>query len=223
MKAKPRVLKKSVVAFFSLWLVCFAPGAVVTAQARGVMGVITGKVLDRLLLGTGERAAFRGVVGRGVKRVPGVREAERGAKALARQRIIKKLPPSIKKTFAKGRYTQVRLPRPLKVYRYHGDYNREPRKFAFVTDEELFTEPQVRQRLAIPTIAAGPKGGYRHIVWVSRYEIPKGTLISRGMVAPLGRFPGGGWQIVVEDLQPQWRIATTRLKDFRQKIARSKR
>jgi|GEM_PF-7024594 len=146
------------------------------------------------------------------------------SKRVFSKRILEKLPPLTAKTFFKKEYSQRILKKPLTVYRYHGDYNIKPAKYAFLTRDRYFNEVQIRKRLAIPD--PGVKGPLDHknhpIRWVSIYQLPKDTLISEGRVAPYKHWPGGGNQIVVKDLEPQYRVQTVPLKKFSETIQAAK-
>ncbi len=171
-------------------------------DAKSPASAIAGKIVEKAAAKATARTVTKGAQKRAT------------AKAI-KPHIVKKLPAKIASTFAGGRYNQRRLKTPMIVYRYHGDYNERPRRFAYLTTERYANELAARHSLAIPAIPAGGRGGYRHIRWISRYELPKGTLISEGRAAPHRQFKGGGVQIVVENLPGQWRRGTLSFRDFR--------
>ncbi len=172
--------------------------AATPVDAKSPIGSITRKIMEK----AGTKASVDSTV-------------ERAVVKAARTRIIRKLPDEVASTFAKGRYSQQRLKQPIIVYRYHGDYNDRPRRFAYLTTQRFPNEVTARHSLAIPTMPGINGKGYRHLRWVTRYELPRGTLISTGKVAPYKQFRGGGIQIVVENLPQRYRRDTLSFKEFR--------
>ena len=161
-------------------------------------------------------AAERGSVRAAGKPVTGSPPTRATAQGSARKNIAPHhleghaLGKSVAETFRGGIYRQRRLETPLTVYRYHGHGNHhKDLSHAYLTTDVYPSEVMARRHLALPIMPSGNKRGYQHTRVVTTYELPPGTLISEGYVGQLktrtgNMHPGGGHQIYLQRLSPNW-------------------
>lgn len=108
------------------------------------------------------------------------------------------LDPKTASTFRTGTYTEKVLQEDVVLYRAYGGKAGELGKF------------WTRERPAGPYQAAidsaiEPKWG-NTLEKTSVIRVPKGTKIYEGVAAPQGGLVGGGNQIVIESVDPSWRV-----------------
>ena len=100
-----------------------------------------------------------------------------------------------------GKPIQRRLAADTRLYRYHDAANAAPRRgdWVYLTPQGDLRASQAVEALALP---GGHQGKY-----VTVYDLPKGTWVAEGNVAPAWGRQGGGYQVVVEDVSEKWIVA----------------
>lgn len=107
-----------------------------------------------------------------------------------------------KPTFADGSYSNRRLDKPERFYKYHGANPSTGKKYSWITNKKYGSEKALRRELAI-------LGDWvPEFKYMTEFEVPAETWISEGITASQGsgneQLPGGGYQAVIENLPKTW-------------------
>jgi RHS repeat-associated protein len=118
----------------------------------------------------------------------------KGRKAARTAKTVTELSKGVARTFAGGKYATKTLDKDIVLYRFYG--GRSAKLGSFWTRTRYSSAARAKQYLALPVANDASK--------VAIIRVPTGTTIYEGKAAALSGRRGGGNQVFIKDVSPQW-------------------